>query len=250
MIDSKTENGICQLNMNHGKVNAMDLEFNTALVEQLQIQARSACKAVVITGNARVFSAGVDLARVLEEDGHYMAIFFDSLVRLFEELFHFRKPLIAAVNGHAIAGGCVIAAACDHRLMPDEGVRIGIPELQVGVPFPAVAMEIMRRVVDPKRLPQVVFGAGVHTSEQALEWGLVDELTSANQLLDRALAVAKDYAGLSADVFLVTKQQLRQPALQRIENAQSGYEANVRRMWTSEAIRASIQRYVETTLRK
>ena len=98
---------------------------------------------LVITGAGRVFSAGVDLNRVLEGGADYTDRLIPALSDVFDALFCFPGPTVAAINGAAIAGGCVLACACDRRLIsPDAG--IGAAELRVGVPFPVAALEVMR----------------------------------------------------------------------------------------------------------
>src|SRR5206468_1035318 len=92
-------------------------EFLNALETTLQREAESDCGAIVITGTGSIFSAGVDLYRVLEGKRAYLEQFLPALDAALESLFDFPKPAVAAVNGHAIAGGAVIALACDHRIL-------------------------------------------------------------------------------------------------------------------------------------
>jgi enoyl-CoA hydratase len=103
--------------MEHGKANALDTEFCEVFVRLLEELRGSPLRALIITGSSRIFSAGVDLLRVLEGGPVYVRRFLPSLCNAFETLFCFPKPVLAAINGHAIAGGCVFACAADHRLM-------------------------------------------------------------------------------------------------------------------------------------
>jgi enoyl-CoA hydratase len=160
--------------MQHGKANAFDLEFCQAIVGRLEELSQSSLRAVVITGQGRIFSAGVDLPRVLDGGAAYLHSFLPALKKAFETLFCFPKPVVAAINGHAIAGGCVLACAADHRLMASDSGRIGITELLVGVPLPTVALEIMRRVVMPMHIGEVVYRGATFSPEEAKEKGLVD----------------------------------------------------------------------------
>ena len=99
MIEVKTESGIAVLKMDHGKVNAMDLEFCRALAGSLTELESSDCRAVVLTGNDRVFSAGVDLVRLIKEDSGYLNQFLPALTICFKTVFRFSKPIVAAING-------------------------------------------------------------------------------------------------------------------------------------------------------
>ena len=103
-----------------------------------------AARAVIVTGTGSIFSAGVDLVRISAEGEGYVRRFLPALHRMFEAAFNLPKPLVAAVNGHAMAGGCVLACCADMRIAARGNGRIGITEMLVGVPFPALAFEVMR----------------------------------------------------------------------------------------------------------
>src|SRR3990172_4729653 len=128
MIDSKTHDGIAVLTLTHGKANALDIEFCEALAARFRELRTSAAKAVVITGQGRMFSAGVDLKRLSEGGADYIRKFLPALHRLYDTVFFHPRPVVAAINGHAIAGGCVLACCADRRIMANEGGRIGVTE--------------------------------------------------------------------------------------------------------------------------
>ena len=104
----------------------------------------------------------------------------------------FPKPMVAAINGHAIAGGCILAAACDHRIMVEGNGRIGIPELAVGVPFPALPLQIMSARLADGALRDLVFTGRTVQIDEAMALGLIDEKCPAGMLLDRAQEVARE----------------------------------------------------------
>ena len=145
MIETADHDGIAVLTLNHGPVNALDLELLTAVPESLA--AVASARAVVLTGRGRSFSAGVDLKQIVNGGVPYVEMFLPALSLAMLSLFEHPAPVVAAVNGHALAGGCVLAAACDIRLM--SGGTIGLTELTVGVPFPTVPLEIMRHAAGP-----------------------------------------------------------------------------------------------------
>ena len=155
MIETADRDGIAILTLNSGPVNALDLELLSAVPGSLAAVAGS--RAVVLTGSGRSFSAGVDLKRIVHGGPPYVGKFLPALSLALLALFQHPKPVVAAVNGHALAGGCVLAAACDIRLM--SGGTIGLAELAAGVPFPTVPLEIMRHAVGPA-LDAMVLGAG------------------------------------------------------------------------------------------
>src|SRR6185295_5969986 len=122
-----------------GKASALDLELLVALESALRGEEQSKERALVLTGTGAIFCAGVDLKRIAQGKRQYIEAFLPALERAFERLFFLEKPVVAAINGHAIAGGAVLALACDHRILARGKGMVGTPELKVGVPFPFLA---------------------------------------------------------------------------------------------------------------
>ena len=118
MIERKDAGGIRTLKLAHGKVSAIDIELGEALVNEMQDALDPSVKAVILTGSGSSFSAGVDLFRVLKDGPEYGRRFLPVLDNFLRAALTLPKPMIAAINGHAIAGGCILAATCDHRIMP------------------------------------------------------------------------------------------------------------------------------------
>ena len=213
MIDLTYTDNIAVLRLAHGKVNALDLELCEEIVEVLLENSSSSSGALVITGHGGIFSAGVDLLRLLDGGPSYARAFIPALTRAIEAIFFHPKPVVVAVNGHAIAGGCVLACAGDRRLISRQTGRIGLTELLVGVPFPTVALEVMRFVIsNPARLQEMVCSGATYAADMAAVLGLIDEVTHADLLLDRAIGIAQSLADLRADVFTLTKRQSREAA--------------------------------------
>jgi enoyl-CoA hydratase len=247
MIVLSRRGSVALLRMTHGKANALDLEFCEALTGELNDCARSDARALVLTGDGRMFSAGVDLLRVVDGGAPYVRTFLPSVNRMFETLFSFPKPVVAAVNGHAIAGGCVMACAADYRVMAREPGRIGIPELLVGVPFPVVPFEILRFAAPPQHLQAMAYRGLTLTADLALQQGLVDAVVAPERLLDEAVEIAESLAAIAADAFELTKRQMREPALQRIRGG-AAVDAAVHEAWASPATLNAIRDYVARTL--
>ena len=161
------------------------------------------------------------------------------------------KPLIAAVNGHAIAGGCVMTCGCDHRLMAKGQTRIGVPELLVGVPFPTAAVEAMRLATPAHLLHDTIYSGRTFLPEEALARGLVNELVEPEELIGEAVQVARRMAEIPAESFRLTKCQLRANGLEAVRRAEAdGTEADVAAAWASDEVLAAVRRYVDRTLRK
>ncbi len=174
MIDLKNDNGIATVTITHGKANALDIELSEELAACFEQISESAARAVVITGAGRIFSAGVDLIRLSSAGPDYVRKFLPALHRSFSAVFFCPKPVVAAINGHAIAGGCVLACSADRRIMARANGRIGVTELLVGVPFPAMAFETMRFAVPARHLSELLYTGATYEVDAALERGLVD----------------------------------------------------------------------------
>lgn len=233
--------------MAHGKANALDASFCQTLIESLRALAAGPARAVVLTADGGIFSAGVDLIRLLDGGAEYRAGFVPLISTLVHALFSFPKPLVAAVNGHAIAGGCVIACTADHRIMARGPVRIGVPELLVGVPFPTAALEVVRFVVPAHHLQAVVYGGGTYSPDEALALGLVDELVDPHSLVAQAVEAARRLGELPPQAFALTKRQLRAPTLARIA-AGPPVDVEVERTWNEAETLQRVRGYVERTL--
>jgi enoyl-CoA hydratase len=240
---------VAALRMMHGKANALDLEFSEALTAQLDDCLQSDARALVLTGDGRMFSAGVDLLRVMNGGAAYVRTFLPSVNKMFDTLFTFPKPVVAAVNGHAIAGGCVMACAADYRMMAREPGRIGIPELLVGVPFPVVPLEIMRFAAPRQYLQTMAYRGLTLTAESALQHGLVDAVVDAERLLDEAVAMAESLAAIPSAAFSLTKRQVREPTRRRIR-AGAAVDADVQDAWASPETLHAIREYVARTLKR
>jgi enoyl-CoA hydratase len=199
--------------------------------------------------HGRAFSAGVDLRALVDGGGEHARAFVAALARCFEDVLRCPLPVVAAVDGHAIAGGCVLACAADHRVVVDStSARLGLTELAVGVPFPTSALEIMRwRLGDPLLGRRVLLADTVPGAE-AVGARLADELASAEQLLDRALAVARSLAAVPSASYAVTKMQLQAEVRERIDARRGEWEPHVRELWGSEAVLAEIAEFVQRTL--
>jgi enoyl-CoA hydratase len=249
MIDVEQRGEVTVLRMARGKANALDLELCNALTARLEEYRQSPAKALVLTGGGRMFSAGVDLLRIVEEGAPYVRGFVPALNRALETLFSVLKPVVAAVNGHAIAGGCIIACAADVRLMARDSGRIGIPELLVGVPFPVVPLEIMRFALAPPHLQTLIYRAVTLASADALAAGLVDVVADPDRLVDEAVEVAQSLAAMPPSAFALTKRLLREPVLERI-HVGAALDAVAQEAWASPEILAAVRAYVGRTLGK
>ena len=215
MIDYIENDGIATVSFSHGKVNAMDLEFCSAVVARLHELANDdSIKAVILSSKRKAFSAGIDLKRWLAEGAEYVRPFMLKLEELFQAVFCFSKPLVTDICGSAIAGGCMVAASGDFRVIRPES-RMGILESRLGVPLPMTAIEIMRHVAKPSVFREIVSIGATFDGAGAVENGLADRLS--NDSMETATKLAHQLTEIPVHAFRLTKQQRTAPVMRIVE---------------------------------
>jgi enoyl-CoA hydratase len=243
VISIEEHGDVAIVRLDHRKVNVLDLEMLVAIADTMRRLADGAdSPAVVVTGTGTVFSAGVDLGRIVDGGPEYVARFLPALHDALIAVFDHPRPVVAAVNGHAMAGGCVLAAACDVRLMA--GGTIGLTELLVGVPFPTAVLEIMRYAAGPAA-SALALTAPVMTPDEAHRIGLVDAIVDPADLLDEAVDRAGRLARFPAGAYAMTKEQLHRPVRERIDEWWPIDAARVIEIWQSPPTQAAIAGYLD-----
>lgn len=236
--------------MRRPPVNALDVEFLEALEGALQDLEGSDAAAVVLTGTGRCFSAGVDLRRVVAGGEPYVRELVPRIESCFLRLFAFPRPVVAAINGHAIAGGCVLAFACDHRIMVDGEATIGVPELVVGVPWPVLALEVVRFAVPHFRAQELVYSGRTMGPDEAHRIGIVEETIEPEHLLDAALESAGRLGAMPAEAFRMAKLQLRGPSLDHAARRGAEQDRRVVDGWAAPETLQAIADYLDRTIGK
>lgn len=208
-IELKNNYAIVQLN--HGKANAL----NQQLVDELRAFFRHATEdaaiaGVLLTGKDHFFSGGVDLLEVYHYDNAGIRQFWGSFIQMATEMVAFPKPLVAAITGHSPAGGCIMACACDYRVMAeDDKYQIGLNEMAVGIAPRKGILELYAFWIGRKRAYQYLLEGIIMNSEQALEVGLVDELRPLEDVVEIAEKKLQRYLKLPQQAFHQTKVAMK-----------------------------------------
>lgn len=248
MINTEQRDGVTVVTLAYGAASVMDLELCRGLTECFtQLQASDDRGAIVLTGTGSIFSAGVDLKRFLSGEREYVTAFYPALNDCFRAVWLLDRPLVAAINGHAIAGGCMLAACSDVRIMGKGKARIGVPELVVGVPFPPLVFEILRSAVPASHLREIAFLGETHGAVRALELGLIDRCELPDHVMPLAIKTAQALSRVLPGSFALNKRQARQPALDWLA-ANPEAESACFEQWRSDAVRDAVAAYVATTL--
>jgi enoyl-CoA hydratase len=250
MIDTQDHEHVRILRLAHKRANALDIELVQALTRAIEAATADRTQALVLTSEGGIFCAGVDLFRVADGGADYVRRYLPAFAELMFALFSTELPLIVAANGHAVAGGALLVAAGDYRLLARGDARVGYTEHQVGVCFPPAALEVIRFGLPPRRIEQFLYGAATYSGDEALALGFVDELVAPADLLARAMEIAKRYSQPSGEAFALTKRELRAPTLTRMREAERMFADVVTAQWCAAETHATISGYLERAVRR
>jgi enoyl-CoA hydratase len=211
--------------------NAMDPGLLADAVAATEELAAAEPGAVVLTGRPGFFSAGADLKVVptLDADGQRAMV--DGINGLCMAWYGLPRPVVCAVNGHAIAGGLVFALCADYRVAAADG-RYGLTELRAGVPYPTMAIAVVAAELSAPAARRLVLRADLVDAADLRELGAFDEVVPNDEVLDRALAVARDLAALPSSAYAATKRRLRAPTLALAARLQAGEADPLCDAWT------------------
>ena len=215
--------------MAHGKANALDTEFCDALTGQFdELRKRRSRAPSSSPGRAASSRPASTCSRSSKAAPDYLREFLPALNKMYDAVFFHPKPVVAAINGHAIAGGCVLACCADYRLMARGTAASGVTELLVGLPFPALAFEVMRFVTPPQFFPDVIFSGATFPPERTRSSAACSTRSSSRtRCMERALEAGETLAALSPQAFALTKQQMRLVVTDRIKRDGTRIDAAV-----------------------
>lgn len=200
-----------------GKANAINPGFLEAA--NAALDKATGADAVVLTGYGTFFCAGLDLVTLYDLGRGQLRAFMGQFDRFVLRLFTWPRPVVAAINGHAIAGGCVLALACDVRLMARGAFRMGLNEIELGLPLPTSALEVARASLPPAHLETLLYGGQLYEPDELNAKGIVDGLANPETVLIDAVDVAQHLAAKPSLAFAQIKAGLRRPFAERMEAA-------------------------------
>ena len=238
-----TEDGIATVTLARGKVNAID----EAGVEELReclgaLEQDPAVRAVVLTGRGKFFSFGFDIPGFLDYSKEAFIGYLTKFTELYHYLFMFPKPVVAALNGHTVAGGCMLATACDLRLMVTGKARVSLNEITFGASVFAGAVETLRCCTGHKNAQQILYSGAMYSAVEAHSLGLVDEVTTAEELSERALAAANELAARAPAAFASIKRLLRRSAAEEGRRREHDSILEFVDIWYSEGTWRNLQK--------
>lgn len=238
---------VAVVTMTTNKVNAQNRQFFADLHEAFdRLEADHPDSPVVLTGQGGRFSAGLDLGEHFplfagppEGVREWFAEYRDTNMRLFT----YPRPTVAAVNGHAFAGGLITSAVCDRRVAVDSGARFALNEVPIGIPMPAVYVRMLGHAWGERTAARVSLFGEVFDQDQARDLGMVDELLPADRVLDRAVEIADSIPGDTLEQYAFTKRAAQAAALRDITDLSDPLDGELPRWFTTPDARHAHKRY-------
>jgi enoyl-CoA hydratase len=238
---------VAVVTMTTNKVNAQNQAFFADLHEAFdRLESDHPDAPVVLTGQGGRFSAGLDLAEhfpLFSGPPEPVAAWFAGYRTTNMRLFTYPRPVVAAVNGHAFAGGLVTAAVCDRRVGVDRDVRFALNEVPIGIPMPAVYMRIMAYAWGERVAAQLSLFGETFDAERAHRLGVLDELAPADGLLARAVEIAGEVPEDCLEQYAFTKRAAQAAALRDIADRADPLDEELPTWFTSPDAQQAHRRY-------
>jgi enoyl-CoA hydratase len=233
------EGGVRKLILDHPPANAENDELLADLAAATDAAAADdGVRAIVLTGAGKFFCGGFDLTTA-QGGNQKLAVLGEGFRDAHLKLLSIPKPVVAAVNGHAIAGGLVLVLACDYRLGLDGPYKIGLNEVTIGASFPKVAFEIVRLRLTNQRASELMLGGALYPAKEALRLGIVDELFPAETFEATVLRRAARLGAYPRAAFAHTKRALVAEAIARTLAETPAEAAETAAVWQTDESRAA-----------
>jgi Delta3-Delta2-enoyl-CoA isomerase len=235
--------GLALVRLERGKVNALNEQVVDELASSLRaLGSDPAVRGILLTGTGKFFSFGFDIPEFLGTPKEEFARYLRKFTALYRDLFLHPRPVVAALNGHTVAGGFMLASACDVRVMVKENAKIGLNEIGFGSSVFAGSLEILRFWIGDRRAQEVVYGGALYTAQQALDLGLIDAVVGEGDLVGEAHGRLAQLAGRPPAAFRSVKRLLRETVAEQIERREEASIHEFVEIWYSKETRAELEK--------
>lgn len=244
-VSVSEDGGVATVLLTRGKVNAL----TEAVIDQLRdsfhdLSSDRRVRALILTGSGKFFSFGFDIPHFMDHSKEDFTRYLSKFTDFYTELFVFPKPVIAALNGHTIAGGCMIATACDYRIMVTGKPRISLNEITFRSSVFAGSVDMLKACVGPQNAESILYSGGMYSAEQALDLGLVHQVSTQEDLLSDAKRVAENLANNSGRAFQSIKHLLRRPVAEEMKKKERQSILEFVEIWYSPETREQIEKII------
>jgi len=245
MLDTVDHEAIRELRLARPPANALDPELVVGLQTAVEAAPGAGARAIVLSGQPGLFSGGLDVPALLALDRAAMTRFLGAFLDLLRSLALSEIPVVAAITGHAPAGGAVMAIHCDHRVMAAGEFKIGLNEVRVGIPLPQSLHSVLARVVGRRQAERLGVRGLLVSGEEARTIGLVDELMAPEAVVDRAVEVARDYLATPPTAMRRTRDLARRDLAAIFDAEQQATWESFVDDWFSAETQSALQALVE-----
>jgi enoyl-CoA hydratase/carnithine racemase len=217
MVEVNYRDTVALVRLNRGITNAINLECVRELADALQqVKTDSQAQGMVLSGtNDKFFSIGFDIPQLYDHSEADFKLFYDAFNQVCLDLYTLPKPTVAALTGHAIAGGCILALCCDYRLIAAGRKLMGLNEVKLGVPVPYLVDCVLRNLVGVRHAREIVELGEFYRPEQSLRLGMVDEVIASADVLARAAQKAEQLGALPQRAYeLIKRNRVEEVAAQ------------------------------------
>jgi enoyl-CoA hydratase/carnithine racemase len=231
------------LKLKRGVTNPLNLEFLREISKNLHElkEDKTANSLVLTSGNNKFFSIGFDIPALYELDRNDMKIFYQTYNRLSLDLYTFPKPTIAALTGHAIAGGCILPLCCDYRIISEGHKLMGLNEIKLGVPIPYPGDCILHQIVGSRYAKEIMESGDFYEPEKSLQMGMVDQVLPLEQVLPESISKAKTLGEMPKDAFHMIKRNRVEMVEERIRKHLDEKEEFFLDCWFSDDTRKRLE---------
>lgn len=245
MIETIDHGAVRELRLARPPANALNPALIAALADAVERAPEEGARALVISGRPRMFSGGLDVPEMVALQRDSMSAVLRDFFRMMRALAASRIPIVAAITGHAPAGGAVISIFCDRRVMADGDFKIGLNEVRVGLSLPQVIHTAAVRVVGAREAERLAVAGLLVTAEEAHRIGLVDELVPVEQVVERALEICRDLLALPPRAMAITRALCRRDLVELFDAQQEATFARFIDDWFSEETQSALRALVE-----
>lgn len=238
------------IQFDRGVANAMDIEFIDQLNGYLNtVRSDETKKGIIITGKDNFFSAGLDIKELFNYDKEKLAEFWSSFMELIYNMVSYPKPLIAAINGHSPAGGCILALACDYRFMADGSYRIGLNEIPVSIVVPQSIFKLYSFWLGERNAYQFLMEGKLCSPIEALEAGMIDKVVKQKEVLEKAEEKLKQYLAFDETTWIESKMNLRKDLIEAVKPKKESINKSMAHWWLS-TTRDNLQFFLDKLTKK
>ncbi|MBC2714456.1 MAG: enoyl-CoA hydratase/isomerase family protein [Desulfobacteraceae bacterium] len=235
-IEVSKNEGIATLILCRGKVNALTGEVVDQLKQALSnIEKDPDIRALILTGKGTFFSFGFDVPEFLSYSKDEFSDYLKKFTGLLAYIFLYPKPIVAALNGHTIAGGCMLSLACDQRVMSAGRARISLNEISFGSSVLAGSTEMLRACVGNSNALEILYSGAMYSAEQAQKIGLVDHVAQEQDLVETSKKITAELGEKSSAAFTSIKLLLRKPIAKEFEKKEEDAIKEFVDIWYSKA---------------